>query len=92
MNNYIKEGNLKNISKPISFDDMKIITQQMIKSVCIIKNSSNVYGTGFFCLIPFPDKRNLLPVLITNNHIINEKDIKGKKFVVHFVIIHYFIK
>jgi len=76
--NYIKEGNLKNISKPISIDDMKIITEQMTKSVCMIKSNYNLYGTGFFCLIPFPDKKNLLPVLITNNHIINEKDIKGK--------------
>ena len=32
-------------------------------------------GTGFFCKIPFPNFYNLLPVLITNNHILNEKDI-----------------
>ena len=30
-------------------------------------------GTGFFCKIPFPDEKNVLPVLITNNHIINEE-------------------
>ena len=47
-------------------------------------------GTGFFCKIPFPDKDNILPVLITNNHIINKNilnrkdekinlDIKGEK-------------
>ena len=47
-------------------------------------------GTGFFCKIPFPDKDNMLPVLITNNHIINKNilnrkdekinlDIKGEK-------------
>ena len=38
---YIKEGNLKNISKPISIDDMKIITEQMTKSVCMIKSNYN---------------------------------------------------
>ena len=27
-------------------------------------------GTGFFCKIPFPDLNNMLPVFITNNHII----------------------
>ena len=29
-------------------------------------------GTGFFCMIPFPNKFSLLPVLITNNHVIGE--------------------
>ena len=29
-------------------------------------------GTGFFCKIPFRDEYNMLPVLITNNHVINK--------------------
>ena len=29
---------------------------------------------GFFCKIPFPDPFHLLPVLITNNHVIGEKE------------------
>ena len=29
-------------------------------------------GTGFFCKIPFPNNNHLLPVLITNNHVMNE--------------------
>jgi len=34
----------------------------------------------FLCYIPFPDKIHILPVLITNNHILNEEDISiGKK-------------
>ena len=45
----------------------------MEKSICEIKNDSN-QGTGFFCKIPFPDDDlyNMLPVLITSRHIINE--------------------
>ena len=35
-------------------------------------------GTGFFCKIPFPNKENMLPVLITNNHVISG-DILFKK-------------
>ena len=44
----------------------------MKKNVCHIQSDES-QGTGFFCKIPFPDMNNMLPVLITNNHIINEE-------------------
>ena len=44
----------------------------MKKNVCKIK-IGNEQSTGFFCKIPFPDENNLLPVFITNNHVINKK-------------------
>ena len=31
-------------------------------------------GTGFLCKIFLPDESNLLPVLISNNHVLSEKD------------------
>jgi len=31
--------------------------------------------TGFLCKISFPDSKKLLPVLITNNHVLEEKHI-----------------
>ncbi len=49
----------------------------MEMSICKIKIGKE-QGTGFFCKIPFPDKNNLLKVLITNNHVIGE-DILYKK-------------
>ena len=30
-------------------------------------------GTGFFCTIPFPNKNKKLNVMMTNNHVINDK-------------------
>ena len=42
----------------------------MEKNICKIKKGKEL-GTGFFCKIPFPNKNNMLPVFITNNHIIN---------------------
>ena len=60
----------------ISLDCTKEIINQMEKNICKIKIGEN-QGTGFFCKIPFPDKNNMLKVLITNNHIIN-KDILYK--------------
>jgi len=50
----------------------KKIINQMEKTICRLKIEDE-QGTGFFCRIPFPNKKNMLPVLITNNHIINDK-------------------
>ena len=48
----------------------------MEKYSCLINCKDGGLGTGFFCKIPFPDFYNLLPVLITNNHVLNEEDLK----------------
>ena len=64
----------------ISLDCIKKITEQMENRICKV-TAGIIKGTGFFTKIPFPDKNNMLPVFITNNHIINrdylyEKDAK----------------
>ena len=53
---------------------MKEIIKQMERNAVKIylKKGS---GSGFFCNIPFPKKTYLLPVLITNNHVLNEEQI-----------------
>ena len=56
----------------VSLESSQKIIDQMKMNVCQIQ-SDETQGTGFFCKIPFPDMNNLLPVLITNNHIINEE-------------------
>ena len=55
----------------IPFESTEEILNQMKKNICKIKIGEE-QGTGFFCKIPFPDKNNMLNVLITNNHVINE--------------------
>ena len=52
----------------------------MEKCICKIYQNGKK-GTGFFCKIPFPDKNNLLNVLITNNHILSQKDIEDNKII-----------
>ena len=65
-----------NESNALSLSQLDIISKQMKKSVCKIK-INNISGTGFFCYIPFDSID--LPVLATNNHILNETNIsKGK--------------
>ena len=52
---------------------------QLATKVCKIKSEKK--GTGFFCKIPFPDQFKLLPVFITNNHVLNEEDISTNKII-----------
>ena len=72
---YQKERNRE--PDPIPINKLEIIIEQSKRYLCKINNG---VGSGFFCAIPFPDKYNKLPVLITNNHVLKEKDIiNGKK-------------
>ena len=73
---YKKEKSSGKISK----DKLKTIIKQMERNICKIKNSKKEIGTGFFAKIPFPDELKLLPVLITNNHVLNEEDYNKDKF------------
>jgi hypothetical protein len=67
---------LNNVPESIPTSKLTIIIGQTKKSICKIECKDGGTGTGFFCIIPFPDKFNQLPVLITNNHVIKEEDIK----------------
>ena len=66
------ESNLPGYPNIVSYECSKEIIKQMEKNICRIKIGEE-QGTGFFCKIPFPIKKNKLPVFITNNHIINEE-------------------
>ena len=51
--------------------------QKAINAVCEIC-LSNGFGSGFFCKIPYTQNNNLLlPVLITNNHVLSSNDLKN---------------
>ena len=67
----------------MTFELMQVAMEQMKKCVCKIK-LKDFQGTGFFCKIPFPDINKRLPVIITNNHIINEEllNTKGSKIII----------
>ena len=67
-----KECILSGYPNVISYDCTKKIIKQMEENICKLK-TGNTQGTGFFCKIPFPNENNKLPVLMTNNHIINEE-------------------
>jgi hypothetical protein len=60
----------------IPYESIKEIKKQMICGICKIIINEKDRATGFFCKIPFPDRKNLLKALITNCHNIDEEYIK----------------
>ena len=68
----INEIKIKEAFDPVSIEKSKIIISQMENCVCKI-HLGRKKGTGFFAKIPY--KNDLLNVLITNNHVLNEEKI-----------------
>ena len=63
----------------LSNQHKEYITKKAKNSMCKIETESNKNIVGFLCMIPFPKRFNLFPVLITINQIIIKDDIsKGK--------------
>ena len=76
---YIKEKELANLPKGIGTKELIILLGLIKKNICKINCKDGSHGTGFFCLIPM-GWGNFLTALMTNNHVLEENDIKpGKK-------------
>ena len=59
----------------VSIENTKKILSQMENCICKINSKNGDIEIGYLCKIPFPNNNNdLLPVLITNNNILNEND------------------
>ena len=76
------ERNLEGLPLPATIEKTKIILDQMQNSICKII-TKNGKGTGFFCKVPFKKKK--ITVLITSNHLINEKMIQKKSEINLFI-------
>ena len=72
---YIKQ-NIGNNLPSLKKEDHKIIQEQEEHNVCQIVKKNNEKGTGFFCKIPIEKGKYFMKTLITNNHVLNENDIK----------------
>ena len=71
-----KEKFLTGSTSPIYLEGAEIIISQMKKYICKILLNNGHQNTGFFCKIPYPDQKHLLPSLVTCNFIIKEEDLK----------------
>jgi len=78
---YIKEHDIEGNSISIPTSALKIISDLSNRCICKIRLNEKGTGTGCFCAIPFPDKYNRLPVLITNNHVLESEDIVEGKII-----------
>ena len=76
MEEIIQEGYIEESPSSIPIEDSLKIINQMKNSICRIYTKTNT-GTGFFCKINYNSK--LIPFLITNNHILEEKDIENNE-------------
>ena len=81
MTDNIEEAWIEEQPSPVDLNGTEVILSQMENCICQIVKNNGEKGTGFFCRIPFPDEKNLLNVLITNNHVLNGSDIKKDKII-----------
>ena len=79
MNYTIKEKYIKDSISEIDIKEIEEILFQMKHCICKIYKNDKITGTGFFCTIPLGNKIDCLPVLITNNHVLNKDDIVDGK-------------
>jgi hypothetical protein len=80
METEIKEKELLNLPKPVRVEVLENLIPKIKTNICKIKCSGGGFGTGFFCNIPYKWQLTL-KVLITNNHILKEKDLLGNKII-----------
>ena len=78
---YKKQKLVKAVPISVPYRSLNLISNQSENNVLKITNENDEKGTGFFCLIPFPDKFNQLLTLITNNHVLDKDDIKIGKII-----------
>ena len=79
MSDIMQEKLFVNQPIPVPIEGTEKILFQMKNCICKIHKEDGNKGTGFFCKIPILN--NILPVLITNNHILGENDIENGKII-----------
>ena len=62
-----EKNDLDYFENPIDNKILKVIPEQTKNSLCHIKNNEGDNSIGFFCVIPFINNNNLLPILVLNN-------------------------
>ena len=62
-------------------EQTEIIMEKIEKKFCKIYLTNGGFCSGFFCLIPFPNKLNQLNVLFINSNLLNANDIKNGEII-----------
>ena len=69
-----KEIMIEKYPRPVSIKGTKKILNQLENNICKIYKKDGSKGTGFFCIISY--NNIIIPVMMTNNNVIDEKYIK----------------
>ena len=77
------ENDIEDYPTIVSLDKSKKIIEQIENCICKIYMNEGGNGTGFFCYLTDINNNdnNTIPVMITNNHIINENDFKNNNII-----------
>ena len=75
-----KDNSLNEYNFPIANEQTKKIKDQL-KCICKIMINDEIKATGFFCNINYDISKEPSIFLITNNHVLNETDIKSDKII-----------
>ena len=81
MENIIREVLIENSPSSVTAKGIEKILFQMKNCTCRIITENGNKGTGFFCKIKVNKNKEILPVLITNNHILNSEDLRINKLI-----------
>ena len=77
---YYQEKELSDSPKSISFEVLELLIPKAKTCICKIKCSKGGFGTGFFCNVE-NDFNEIIKVLMTNNHVLNQEDILAGKLI-----------
>ena len=77
---YYQEKELSDSPKSISFEILELLIPKAKTCICKIKCSKGGFGTGFFCNVE-NDFNEIIKVLMTNNHVLNQEDILAGKLI-----------
>ena len=77
-----KEKKINNGIEPVSIEKTEEIIHQMKKCICKIYCDGST-GTGFFAKIPY--KNEIIKVLITNNHVLDENELLNNNIITYIV-------
>ena len=75
--------NPEKLSKEQMMEWTEKIEYHLQNYICKIELKNGEIGTGFFCKIPF--NNNLLPVLITNDHLLNKDDKNNTQNIINLI-------
>ena len=78
-NDYYYNEDSKGKVEPFTKDQSKEVIYQLENAIYKLYKLNGSIGTAFACLLPYPDKYNLRPFLITNYHVLRRKDLKINK-------------